>query len=608
MSQKIICYKCEAKQQILDSIKPLSTVNCEQCQAEITVPYVIGGMIIESKIAENKHYITYKAYQQSTGDKLIVRIAESDHPIEVKHKAIEQLNIINANKGNELLITELEEKILFIRPDYAQSLTAYFSEKRPTAENAYRTVLSLTEQLEELADQELYLKDLKLDNLFIDSSGKLLLTDLSIDWAFDHLAATYIADIKTAISAYKAVVYEIFCGASFTPETKQATLKLRDKTPQDLHVFVNEIIQMNPIFKNFDDALNVLKRVDLNKCQGNKKEETPVSSPKIEKKKSSSSSQLKTNSTPPTKLKSKNILKKNRRKSSVSIPAILTLMILAGAAYFVIQDGTIFKLNKKPEVVKKAPEPKNKKVVKLKKKEPVKVVEVREIKPLPKVEETVDMKGQISLHSFKDILESNFISCHGAKGKDVKGKFNLVKLMASNGVHNKHWAAVYKQVESGEMPPEEETPLTEDEKLVVLSELRQMTSQTAVNRATRALTPDEIKNTLVDIFQMHQNTYNPFTPLYANYAQDDFYSTQKSVITPYYLDDLYETLQNALESYVALKPITEPMNQSVSFPNRIHLQEKHGSNSDLRWGRRDIDFVQTTFKISIHRKNQAAKK
>ena len=310
MSQKIICYKCEAKQEISDDTKPLSKVNCEKCQAEITVPYIIGDMIIESQIAENKHYTTYKAYQQSTGDKLIVRIAESDHPVEVKHKAIEQLNLINANEGNELLITELEEKILFVRPDYAQSLTAYFSEKRPTAENAYRTVVSLTEQLKELADQELYLKDLKLDNLFIDSSGKLLLTALSIDWAFDHPAATYKADIKNAMSAYKAVVYEIFCGASFTPETKQATLKLRDKTPQDLHDFVNKIIQVHPVIQNFDDALNVLKRVDLNKCQGNKKEETSVSSPKIEKKKSASGSQLKTNSTPPTVYKRKRPFKR----------------------------------------------------------------------------------------------------------------------------------------------------------------------------------------------------------------------------------------------------------------------------------------------------------
>ena len=107
MSQKIICYKCEAKQQILDSIKPLSTVNCEQCQAEITVPYVIGDMIIESKIAENKHYMTYKAYQQSTGDKLIVRIAESDHPIEVKHKAIEQLNTLSCRERIRIVYESL---------------------------------------------------------------------------------------------------------------------------------------------------------------------------------------------------------------------------------------------------------------------------------------------------------------------------------------------------------------------------------------------------------------------------------------------------------------------------------------------------------------------
>jgi len=315
--------------------------------------------------------------------------------------------------------------------------------------------------------------------------------------------------------------------------------------------------------------------------------EKPVKKTKVSAKK------VKNKAVKSKSLKAKNVLKKNRRKASIGTPMILMALILLGAAYYVIQDGTIFRLNDKPVVVKKAPEPVKKKV---KKKEKPKVVEVVEFKPLPKMEEKVDMHGHIAHLSFKDIMEDKCISCHGAPGEKVEGKFNLLKLMASQGVHNKHWAAVYKQIESGEMPPEDERPLTEDEKLVVLSELRQMTSQTAVARKTRALTPDEIKNTLVDIFQIDEGTYNPFTPLYANYAQNDFYSTQKSVITPYYLDDLYETLHDALESYVSLKPITQPMNQAAAFPGRIHLQEKVGSRVDLRWGRKDIDFVQTQFK------------
>ena len=62
MSQKIACYKCSSKIEIPSGLEPLAKINCPQCQAEITVPYMIGELILEKKISENKFCKSYKAY------------------------------------------------------------------------------------------------------------------------------------------------------------------------------------------------------------------------------------------------------------------------------------------------------------------------------------------------------------------------------------------------------------------------------------------------------------------------------------------------------------------------------------------------------------------
>ena len=291
--------------------------------------------------------------------------------------------------------------------------------------------------------------------------------------------------------------------------------------------------------------------------------------------------------------KSKNILKKQRRKSGSGVLMALLVTALVIVGFFLAKNSFI--PVEQPIAVKKIT-PKKPKLKKPKKTEVVKVTPKKEIREIPKFVPTPKMIGSISHASFSQILEQKCINCHGAEGKEIEGKFNLKKLMASTGVNPKHWQAVYELVESGEMPPEDETPLSEDEKLTVLTALRGISAKTEVTRTTRALTPDEIKNTMVELFKIDGDIYNPFTPLYANYGQDTFYTNQKSVITPYYIDDLYEALHDALESYVSLKPQVEPMNVSGILPSSTYMQLKFKNESQLRWCSSEANYAQMNFK------------
>lgn len=552
-------------------------------------------MVMEKQLSVNSLYSTYRAYRQGDSENLLVRVIEkATRTSEECEDIARKISHLNSNARNDLQVIHSDSKIILVRPYFSQSIKNYLEEKRPTAESAYKTLVNMTEQLRKATGCGLFYESFSLENVFVNSQGEIILSDLEIDRVIKHPAAPTSTKITLGMKSYLKTVYELTCASPYVDGIQEATLSLRDETPQDLHDFVNELIQADSCLKGFADALQLLNKADLQKII-NAPHKRPDSQDLLTKKKSSSGSLLKKKAAQ-GKLKSKNVLKKNRRKTPVSMPLVLTVILLFGATYFVIQDGTIFKQPPKPVVVKKAPEPQKKKTVVPKKTVVKEVITQREIKPLPKIEEVIDMKGHIELQTFSEIMEAKCTSCHGAEGKEVEGKFNLVKLMSSKGIHPKHWQAVYSQIEKNEMPPEDETQLIEDEKIIVLNQLKEMISQTEVTRKSRALTPDEIKNTLVDIFKIDQDTYNPFTPLYANYAQDDFYTTQKSVITPYYLDDLYETLHDALESYVALKPQIDPLNLQATFPKRVPLGWKVGDQTELRWNGTGTYFVQTQLK------------
>ena len=85
------------------------------------------------------------------------------------------------------------------------------------------------------------------------------------------------------------------------------------------------------------------------------------------------------------------------------------------------------------------------------------------------------------------ILTERCLDCHNADKK--KGKFDMEALLAAPDAP-KTWLAVYDEVESGNMPPEDKPALKPAEKLTLLKNIPAFQE----GRRSRLLTPTEINN------------------------------------------------------------------------------------------------------------------
>ena len=81
-------------------------------------------------------------------------------------------------------------------------------------------------------------------------------------------------------------------------------------------------------------------------------------------------------------------------------------------------------------------------------------------------------KKHIFNNLIKPVFQANCIKCHGGKGK-VKGKLNLLELNTLPKFQEdaERIEKIIIAIEDGEMPPEEESPIPETEKKLILSEL-----------------------------------------------------------------------------------------------------------------------------------------
>ena len=226
-----------------------------------------------------------------------------------------------------------------------------------------------------------------------------------------------------------------------------------------------------------------------------------------------------------------------------------------------------------------------KKVKKVKKKK-AKVVVEQEIAEELYVERTKVQEelptGELKHHSFTSVVKAKCFSCHG-EGEELEGEFNFKKFLASGSTSQRSWAKIYKAIAKGEMPPEEEQPLSEDEKDLLLSSIKSMTSTFKVSASTRPLTPNEIQNTLVDLFDIDTADYNPFSTLYSSYSNKEFYTGQKSMLTPYYLKQLYHVYYDVIENFVGLKPQLEEMQLATKLKRGIHSSRVFKSHFDMRF-------------------------
>ena len=110
-----------------------------------------------------------------------------------------------------------------------------------------------------------------------------------------------------------------------------------------------------------------------------------------------------------------------------------------------------------------------------------------------------------------------------------------------------------------------------------------MTSSFKGSASTRPLTPNEIQNTLVDLFDIDTADYNPFATLYSSYSNKQFYTGQKNMLTPYYLKQLYHVYYDVLENFVGLKPQLEELKLAPKLKPGIHTSRSFKNHFDMRF-------------------------
>lgn len=112
------------------------------------------------------------------------------------------------------------------------------------------------------------------------------------------------------------------------------------------------------------------------------------------------------------------------------------------------------------------------------------------------------------LHGFeaevRPILERSCLRCHG--GEKVKGKVDFSKIVteADADAQFELWETVVAMIEEGEMPPEDEPPLSETEKTVIINWYQQRLAAPIESRPgkfrPRRLSGPEYRNTLRSLF------------------------------------------------------------------------------------------------------------
>ncbi len=90
----------------------------------------------------------------------------------------------------------------------------------------------------------------------------------------------------------------------------------------------------------------------------------------------------------------------------------------------------------------------------------------------------------------KPVFQASCIKCHGGKGK-VKGKLNLLELNTLPKFQEdaERIEKIIIAIEDGEMPPEEESPIPEPEKKLILTELELVLKESILKNNSFARTP-----------------------------------------------------------------------------------------------------------------------
>ena len=141
------------------------------------------------------------------------------------------------------------------------------------------------------------------------------------------------------------------------------------------------------------------------------------------------------------------------------------------------------------------------------------------------------------------------------------------------------------------MPPEDEPQLTSKEKVDLINHLPTFQSKDL----SRLLTPAEINNTLMDFFKAKSNNFNAESLLKVNYDDQSFLTQQKEMISPFYINDLYQTLDNSISTLVHARELPEPItvkgllqaqghvSKTVNIIEKVNGKKVKSKGGDLRW-------------------------
>jgi hypothetical protein len=175
------------------------------------------------------------------------------------------------------------------------------------------------------------------------------------------------------------------------------------------------------------------------------------------------------------------------------------------------------------------------------------------------------------------VLKNKCLKCHGEK--EVNGDLNLVNLLERNLAFDDvaDWGRVFSEVQSGNMPPEDEAPaLTPDERKEILSVLQSALGQSQGGVSGRMITPAEYKNAVSDLFHLDLKNYDPIGDLHAYVSPEHRFHTVQSnrMMNRFYLNALMEGTERILREYTSdNKPLVGKARNPHAKPNEKQLKK-----------------------------------
>ena len=156
------------------------------------------------------------------------------------------------------------------------------------------------------------------------------------------------------------------------------------------------------------------------------------------------------------------------------------------------------------------------------------------------------------LGKVEQILQQKCTRCHG--GEKTKGQMDMVALL-KRGINFDdvdEWSRVYDEIQSGNMPPEDEDEvLLQEEGRMVLKTLLEKLGQSSGQNGQRMITPDEFKNSIATLFQLDLKNYDPYGDLYSYVSPAHKFLTVDSsrMMNRFYLQALKDGTEQVIRGY-----------------------------------------------------------